>query len=282
MVSTSASKLTEYRGTSITNTFISGRPSSWQAHLMRISSYMNHGEGIWWQRIEDGFKFNDGADDLEFLPCGPHLDNFRSITLPDIYCKMSQDWDFILRERVEFPLPSIRVYNVHGNYQYSTSSLSLHTSFSEKTAQQTSTATALPPETITHQPQTSALSPTQLNVHATPRRTFCLSSAKLHATPQQTNSFSSAELHANPQHTNSLSPAELHATPQHTNSLSSAELHTTPQQTQITCCSGVVYNSFQQNSSTPTLNKTLLPSILFLSYRRMSVKGAPGVTERTS
>ena len=44
MVSVAASKLDPYGGTYITEVFISGRLSSWQAHLTRISGYMKHGE----------------------------------------------------------------------------------------------------------------------------------------------------------------------------------------------------------------------------------------------
>ena len=47
IVSTAASKIDPYRGTLITNTFISGRLSSWQADLMRIISYLKYGDGIW-------------------------------------------------------------------------------------------------------------------------------------------------------------------------------------------------------------------------------------------
>ena len=38
---------------------------------------------------------NDSADDPDFHPNGPHLDHFRSSTLPDVYC------DNILHKRVE-------------------------------------------------------------------------------------------------------------------------------------------------------------------------------------
>ena len=49
MVSSAGSVLSPYKGTYISKTFISSRLPSWQAHLIRISSYPKHGEGIWWQ-----------------------------------------------------------------------------------------------------------------------------------------------------------------------------------------------------------------------------------------
>ena len=55
MVSKAASKLSPSTGTFISDTFLSSRLSSWQAHLMRISSYLMHGEGVWWKREEEGF-----------------------------------------------------------------------------------------------------------------------------------------------------------------------------------------------------------------------------------
>ena len=280
MVSATASKVGEYRGTFITNTFIMGRLSSWQAHLMRISSYVKHGEGIWWQKKEDGFKFNDSADDPDFHPNGPHLDHFRSSTLPDVYCKMSQDWDSILQERVELPSPSIRFYNADGNYEYSTSSLSLPSSFAESlttsnTAQQTSLPSSAPLETTPHHPQTSSLSPTEL--HATPHQpqseTSSLSPTELQPTlhQPQNSSLSPTELHATPHQpqseTSSLSPTELQPTlhqPQNS-SLSPTELHATPHQPQSET------SSLSPTELQPTLhqpqNSSLSPTELHASPR---------------
>ena len=170
VVSEAASKIGKYRGTFITNTFILNRVSSWQAHLMRISSYLKHGEGVWWQKKDDGFQFNDGADDLDFHSTGPHLDHFRSTTLPDVYRKMSQDWDIILQEKVKLPSPRIRVYNTDGHYQYSTSSLSLPTPFSDEWCTTSNNALQISPsssdavETTLHNFQTSSVPPTDLQV----------------------------------------------------------------------------------------------------------------------
>ena len=96
---------------------------------MRISSYLKHGEGIWWKREEGGFRFLDGFSDPDTQPVGPPLDHFRNTTLPDVYHKRSADWDAILHTKVALPSPSIRLYDSDGNYQ-ETSSMSLLPSFS--------------------------------------------------------------------------------------------------------------------------------------------------------
>ena len=129
MVSKAASKLNPMPGTFISDTFISSRLSSWQAHLMRISSYLKHGEGIWGKREEGGFRFLDGFRDPDAQPVGPPLDHFRNTTLPDVYHKRSADWYAILHTKVAQPSPSIRLYDSDGNYQ-ETSSMSLLPSFS--------------------------------------------------------------------------------------------------------------------------------------------------------
>ena len=50
MVTAAASQLDEYPGTYISYNFLSSRLASWQAHLMRISSFLKHGEGVWWKK----------------------------------------------------------------------------------------------------------------------------------------------------------------------------------------------------------------------------------------
>ena len=125
MVSTAASKLSSYKGTYISNAFITSRLSSWQAHLIRISSYLKHGEDIWWKREQHGVKFLDSANDPSIQSVGPKLFHFRSTTLPDIYKQISQDWDFILHQKVTLPSPTICLYDSDGNYQRTASTLSL-------------------------------------------------------------------------------------------------------------------------------------------------------------
>ena len=195
MVSKAASGIGSYRGTFISNNFILERPSSWQAHLMRISGYLKHGEGIWWERTENGFLFHDSADDIEYSSSGPHLDHFRNTTLPDVYARMSKDWDKILKENTVVPSPTLRVYSEDGHYQYSTPSLSLPTSL---TGDPIHAASLTPTEQCpTH---TGSLTPTE-------------------QCPTHTGSLTPTE--QCPTHTGSLTPTEQ--CPTHTGSLTPTE-----------------------------------------------------------
>ncbi len=56
----------------ISNSFITPRSHSWQAHLGRISSYLVSKE-VWWKTTADGFSFHDADSDPEFHSEGPSL-----------------------------------------------------------------------------------------------------------------------------------------------------------------------------------------------------------------
>ena len=72
--------------TEIPFTFLTGRMSSWQEHLKRISLYLVPGPGIWWKKTE-GFEFHDGRNTLDTNTKGPQLKHFRSTSLDQIYTK---------------------------------------------------------------------------------------------------------------------------------------------------------------------------------------------------
>ena len=143
MVSVAASHVCKYTGTYISYTFLSSRLSSWQAHLMRISSYLKHGEGVWWKKEEHGVRFLDGANDPHFQPLGPQLHHFRSTTLPDVYRQTSQDWNTILRTNTPLPTPSVQLYSPVTSMQ--SASEQLETTFTPLTSIQT---VSEQPETI--------------------------------------------------------------------------------------------------------------------------------------
>ena len=103
MVSRVASHVDRYNGTCISKTFLSSRLTSWQAHLMRISSFLKHGKGIWWEEEEDSVKFLDGDNDPDFKPKGPKLHHFHANSLTDVYHQASQDWSVILQTQTILP-----------------------------------------------------------------------------------------------------------------------------------------------------------------------------------
>ena len=78
MVTPAASRLDEYPGTYISYSFLSSQLASWQAHLMRISSSLKHGESVWWKKEEGGVKFFHSDKDPDYHSVGPQLQHFRS------------------------------------------------------------------------------------------------------------------------------------------------------------------------------------------------------------
>ena len=134
MVSTAVSKLSSYTGTYISHTFISHHPSNWQAHLMRISSYLKHGKGIWWKSEERGIRFLDSANDPAYQSLGPKLLHFRENTLTDVYRQAFHDWNIIQQHKVTLPSTSIRLYDADGDFETTINELSTEPPFPQFTA----------------------------------------------------------------------------------------------------------------------------------------------------
>ena len=218
MVSEATSKIEHYKGTLISDTFILERLPSWQAHMMRISGYLKQGEGVWWERVENGYLFRDSSDDCNFHSSGPHLNHFRTTSLPDIYAAMSRDWNVILKEKIELPSPKIRVYNENGDYKYSTESLGLPTSFGAHEIQCHTQTSSFSPSEIQCHTQTSSLSPSEMQRHT---QTSSLSPSEIQC-HTQTSSLSPSEMQCHTQ-TSSLSPSEIQCHT-HTSSLSPSEM----------------------------------------------------------
>jgi len=94
-VSSVSSKMPKYQGTFITISFLRNRLPSWQAHLQRISTYLEHGEGG--NKIkEEGYKFLDSDSDPAFHTAGPSLMHFRDTILPTVYNQSVRVWNAIL------------------------------------------------------------------------------------------------------------------------------------------------------------------------------------------
>ena len=264
MVSKAASKLSPSTGTFISDTFLSSRLSSWQAHLMRISSYLMHGEGVWWKREEEGFRFLDGVNDPDSHAIGPPLDHFRSKTLPDVYCKRSQDWDSILHAKVTLPSPSIRQYDSDGNYQ-NTSSVSLlppfstHISTHSQSELQSNLDSDLQLRSYTSATSTTsyqATTPSPLGtLHTTPVQAQATTPSPLgtlHTTPMQDQATTPSPLGTQAQATTPSPPDMLNTMPDATN---------TANTTQYTATRG---------------SSVLMPTILFQNLHSSPKAGALG------
>lgn len=60
-----------YSGSFLTKAILLSRMASWQAHLQRISSYLQYGEGVWWKALYDGYQFLDSDKDMPTNKRGP-------------------------------------------------------------------------------------------------------------------------------------------------------------------------------------------------------------------
>lgn len=102
--------------TTITNSFLTGRMSSWQEHLKRISPFLRLGRGIWWQSKDEGYEFFDGREKPDFHIEGPHLLHFLDVNLKEIYSQKLILWQEICEEGIVLPTPHIKVYSPRGEY----------------------------------------------------------------------------------------------------------------------------------------------------------------------
>lgn len=78
MVSAVASKVPNFKGTTIQKSFVASRLHSWQAHL----HLLQYGEGVWWKQ-GNTYQFLDADEDPDNKPEGPPLLHFRSSKLQD-------------------------------------------------------------------------------------------------------------------------------------------------------------------------------------------------------
>jgi len=73
------------------------------------------GEGIWWHKTEDGYKFADGEDDPDCHLQGPQLYHFRSHSLDDVQSRKRKSWQAVVDNNVSLPTPLIYIYDDEGN-----------------------------------------------------------------------------------------------------------------------------------------------------------------------
>lgn len=95
MVSAVAAKLPKFKGTHFSKAFLCTRLPSWQAHLQRISTYLQHGR-VWWKEEAESFLFLDADEDCNNRPEGLSLMHFRSATLQDVYTRSVTAWKYII------------------------------------------------------------------------------------------------------------------------------------------------------------------------------------------
>ena len=115
MVSAVASKVPKFKGTTIQKAFVASRLHSWQAHLQRISPFLQYGEGVWWKQ-GNAYQFLDADGDPDNKPEGPPPLHFRSTQLQDVQLQSEMAWNYILEKGVSLPTPFIRLFHTDGSY----------------------------------------------------------------------------------------------------------------------------------------------------------------------
>ena len=115
IVSSAAKRLPPFEGTFVESDFIARRIPSWQAHLQRISMFLQYGENVWWKYENNGYRFFDSDSDRESQPQGPSLSHFSQVQLIDIEKQHSETWDSIITNKTKLPSPHIRLYDKDGN-----------------------------------------------------------------------------------------------------------------------------------------------------------------------
>ena len=60
--------------------------------MERISPFLEHGEGIWWLEVEDGYEFFDSDSDPEHKSHGLDLMHLCTSTIQDVYMLSQETW----------------------------------------------------------------------------------------------------------------------------------------------------------------------------------------------
>ncbi len=113
-VSTLASTLGTFPNTVIPKEWISKYPYTWQAHLERISDFLKHGPGVWWQEHSDGIQFFDRRNESASTPPPHPLHHFRTYNMEKENAYLEACWKDCIDSGVTLPLSFLRTYNDSG------------------------------------------------------------------------------------------------------------------------------------------------------------------------
>ncbi len=169
IVSAVAKRFPPFEGTFITSDFIAKRLPSWQAHLQRISTFLQYGENVWWKYENTGYRFFDSDMDSENQMQGPNLSHFSQVQIVDIERQHSEAWESILKNKTKLPSPHICLYDKDGNFSGTRSFLATDDASIEQemSQQQMSDTTTNTPQTsqalVSSSTTTTSTDDTQLN-----------------------------------------------------------------------------------------------------------------------
>ncbi len=114
-ISKAASQLPMHVNTCITKSLVKKKLYRWQAHLLRIATFLQPGPGVWWREYDDRYEFLDGPSEEGCRPQGPPLTHFRNHSLEGLWQQKKGVWDQMMTEGVALPTLTLRRYDKHGN-----------------------------------------------------------------------------------------------------------------------------------------------------------------------
>lgn len=112
-VSSLASTLPTFPNTVIPKEWTLKYPYTWQAHLERISDFLKHGPGVWWQEQSNGIQFFDRHNESVSMPPHP-LHHFRTYSMEKEKAYLDACWGECIDSGVTLPLSFVRAYNDSG------------------------------------------------------------------------------------------------------------------------------------------------------------------------
>ena len=152
----------------------------WQAHLQRISPYLQHGEGVWWKAIDGGYQFLDSDKDAATHPCGPTLSHYRNTSIQDVWDLSRAVWKSILDSKTTLPTPYIRLFeddNYVGRHYFPSTNDDCNTSGTnedvlgldnDQDTSQVNSSQCLTPDTTQNASQTTPHTSTRTSTHIHP------------------------------------------------------------------------------------------------------------------
>ena len=114
LIQKTALQLPKPKNTTVTKKYVKRRSHSWQAHLTRISPYLNSGPGVWWKESTHGFEFADGPDEPESRSEGPRMPHFRNSTLEALQEQKRVQFNKLLESKVSIPAEIVRIFDGDG------------------------------------------------------------------------------------------------------------------------------------------------------------------------
>jgi hypothetical protein len=115
-VSTLVSSLPNFPNTVIPKDMLVNHPSSWQAHLERISDFILLGKGLWWDECENGdILFFDAKGSPESLEKGPLLHHFRSSSFKSEESYLKKCWLKCVEQRSDLLILRLQIEDTNGN-----------------------------------------------------------------------------------------------------------------------------------------------------------------------